>query len=244
MSDHGDPHPAALEHDHRLEHRLVPFRIAHILREERKTELAHELLHPLGAEGELPMADHGVRLQQRHAIDHVLALADQGGVAVLPGIAAVEERHAVPALGTDRREDGGDAIETAQPAVGSRKRREIRRRQGVGRRRTRRDLVEVEQSLAADVRHEPPRLADSEIDRGLAKQHWQELAVNVGDVHEGDIADRVEAKQLVLGQALLRKGPRPAAGRKRGGGGCNLEKIAPRKHGPVAPARNLAARSP
>ena len=84
-----------------------------------KPSLLDDFLHALGAERELPMPDHGVGLEQRHAVDHVLALALQRRVAVLPGVAAVEEHDAVAALGADRLEDGGDAVEPADPAVGS-----------------------------------------------------------------------------------------------------------------------------
>ena len=118
LSDHGDAHAAALDHRHGIEGGLVPLGVADVLREERKAELADQLLDPIGAEGELPVPDHGVRLQQRHAVDHVLTLADQGRVAVLPGIAAVEEHHPLAALGADRLEDRGDAVEPAQLAVG------------------------------------------------------------------------------------------------------------------------------
>ena len=55
----------------------------------------------LGPEREFPMTGHGVGLQKRHAVDHVLALGEHGGVAVLPGVAAVEEQCAVATLGAN-----------------------------------------------------------------------------------------------------------------------------------------------
>ena len=55
------------------------------------------------------------------------------GVAVLPGVAAVEEHDAVAALGADRLEDGGDAVEPAEPAVALGERGEILRGQRIGR---------------------------------------------------------------------------------------------------------------
>ena len=80
------------------------------------------------------------------------------------------------------------------------------------------------------MRHQPLGLADAEIDRRLAEQERHELGVDVGDVDERDVADRVEAQQLVLGQALLRERPGPAAGQNGRGCGRHLEKIAPRDH--------------
>ena len=79
-----------------VERRLVPFGVADVLREERKAELLGDLLDALGAERELPVAGHGVGLEQRHAVDHVLALGLHRGVAVLPGVAAVEEHACGP----------------------------------------------------------------------------------------------------------------------------------------------------
>ena len=45
-------------------------------------------------------------------------------VAVLPGVAAVEEHSAVAALGADRLQHGRDAVEPADAAVAFRQRRE------------------------------------------------------------------------------------------------------------------------
>ena len=45
------------------------------------------------------MAGHGVGLEQRHAVDHVLTLAAIGAERALPGVAAVEQQHFVAALG-------------------------------------------------------------------------------------------------------------------------------------------------
>ena len=182
LADHRDLDAAALDHGHRLERRLVPFGVADVLREERKAELLGDRLDALGAERELPMADHGVGLEQRHAVDHVLALGAHRRVAVLPGVAAVEEHRAVAALGADRFQHGRDAVEAAEPAVALGERGEILRGQRIGRRAAGRDLVEIEKVAPGDVRHLAARLADAEIDRRLAKQHRHELGVDVGEV--------------------------------------------------------------
>ena len=103
-------------------------------------------------------------------------LVMQRRVAVLPGVAAVEEHGAVTALGADRLEDRGDAVEPAEPAVALGQRGEILRGQRIGLSACRRDPVEIEKRAAGDVRHRPLRFADADIGRRLAEQHRHELA--------------------------------------------------------------------
>ena len=150
------------------------------------------------------MAGHGVGLEQRHAVDHVLALADERRIAVLPGVAAIEEGHAVAALGPDGAEHRRDAIEPAHAAIGLRKRGEILGRQRIGGGRRARNVVKVKQCAAGHVRNQAPRRADAEIDRRLAEIDRLKLAVDVGDVQQRDIAERIELQQLGLAQPLLR----------------------------------------
>src|SRR5262249_59566186 len=99
LTEHRDLEAAAIEQLERLERRLVPFGVTHIEREEREAELVDDFLHALLAIGELPVACHGVRLEQLEAVDHVLAERAVGHQGPLPGVAAVEEKHAVAALG-------------------------------------------------------------------------------------------------------------------------------------------------
>ena len=77
------------------------------------------------------------------------------------------------------------------------------------------------------MRHQTLDFADAEIDRRLAEQHRQQLAVDVGDVDQRDVADGVEAQQFGLREPLLRKGARPAGRNQRRGRGCKLKEIAP-----------------
>ena len=70
-----------------------------------------------------------------------------------------------------------------------------------------------------------PRLAD-----GSRNRSGIELGMNVGDVHQRDVAERIEPQQFVLRQTLLRKGLAPPARDDRRGRRRHLEKIAPRKH--------------
>jgi hypothetical protein len=64
---------------------------------------------------------------------HVLALALQRGIAVLPSVAAIEERDAITAFAADRLEDGRDPIKPADPSVGLGQRGEIVGAQRIGR---------------------------------------------------------------------------------------------------------------
>ena len=75
------------------------------------------------------------------------------------------------------------------------------------------------------MRRLSPRRADAEIDRRLAEIDRQQLAVNVGDMQQCDIAERVEFQQFGFAQPLLRHGAREgaAARRQRRGGGADLE---------------------
>ena len=72
LADHGDLGATPLEHLAGLEHRLLPFVVANILGQERERRLVGDLLDAVGAIGEFPMADHGIDLQRRHDVDHVL----------------------------------------------------------------------------------------------------------------------------------------------------------------------------
>ena len=226
LPDHRDLRAAALEHLRGLEGRLVPFGVANVLAQERAAEPVHDLLNPFGAEGELPVARHGVGLQQRHAVDHVLALAHHRGVAVLPGIAAIEEQNLVAALGADRVEHRGDAVEAAHPAVAAGQGNVVLRRQRIGQRRAAGDAVEVEVGASGDVGDLTARLAHPEIGRGLAEQHGLHLRVDVGQVDQGDVAHRLEGQEVVLGQALLGEGAGPARRHQGRGGGGDLQEVA------------------
>ena len=69
----------------------------------------------------------------------------------------------------------------------------------------------LEKIHAGKMRRLPARLADAEIDRRLAEIDRHELAVNVGDMQQRDIAERIELQQLGFAQALLRHRAREAA---------------------------------
>src|SRR5262249_12784765 len=69
----------------------------------------------------------------------------------------------------------------------------------------RRNAEFLQERSPAEVRRLPPRLTRADVDRGLANEHRHQLAVQVGDVQQRDIADAVEAQELLLGQPLLRQ---------------------------------------
>ena len=157
-------------------------------------------------------------------------LVEERGVAVLPGIAAVEKHDTIRPLGADRLENGGDAVEPAEPSVASGQGCEIQRGQRIGGRRARRDPVEVQKIPAADVWNQTLCFADCEIEGRLPIQHRKQLGVQIGDVNERDIAERSEAQQLVLRETLLREHPRYATRKNGQGGGSHLQQIAPGEH--------------
>src|SRR5262249_59697268 len=91
------------------------------------------------------------------------------------------------------------------------------------------DADPPQEVLAGQMRRLPPRLADAEIDRRLAKIDRHQLAVDVRDVQKRDVADAVELEKLGFGEALLRGGaaerPEPVAGRDRRGGRADLKPL-------------------
>ncbi len=176
------------------------------------------------------MADHGVRLEQGHAIDDVLALADERGVAVLPGVAAVEQDDAVAALGPDGIDDRGDAVEAADPPVGAGQRDEILAGQRMGCRGAARDIEVTEKISRSGLRRIASGVRQRHMRRRFAQEHRDQLRMQVGDMDQRDIAERRELEQLVLTQPLLREGAAPRAGPQGREGGGGLQKFASRRH--------------
>ena len=75
------------------------------------------------------------------------------------------------------------------------------------------------------------RRADAEIDRRLAEIDRHQLAMDVGDMQQRDIAERIELQQFGFAQPLLRHGAREtAAGCQRRGGGADLQQFAAGDH--------------
>jgi hypothetical protein len=80
------------------------------------------------------------------------------------------------------------------------------------------------------MRRQALRLADAEIDRGLAEIDRQQLRMNVGDMQQRDVAERVELQELVLCQPLLRQRARRQAGHHGRGRRPDLQKLAAGNH--------------
>src|SRR5665213_4245067 len=74
------------------------------------------------------------------------------------------------------------------------------------------------------MRRLPARLAYADIDRRLTEINRLQLAVDIGDMQQRHIAERVELQQLGLAHALLsHRACETAADRQRRGGRANLE---------------------
>ena len=179
------------------------------------------------------MAGHRVGMQQLDAIDHVLPARAVRRKRALPGVAAVEQQHLVAAFRAHRIDRGREPVEPADAAVAQRERGKVLRGQRIGGGRPGRDAEAREKIAAGDVRNRAARLAGAEIDRRLAEMHRKQLRMQVGEMQQRDVADRVETQQLVLREALLRESARPAGRHERGGRGGDLEEFAAREHGRV-----------
>ena len=156
--------------------------------EERISEILNDLVYAIGAEGELPVADHGVGLQQLHAVDHVLAVGLQRGIGALPGVAAIEEQHlVVAAFGADGLDQRGGAVKPAQLAVGGRQVHVIKEGVGVGQRRARLDAEVLEELLAHQVRRNAGIVAHADIGVRRPEVDGLELGVHVGEVQQRDL---------------------------------------------------------
>src|SRR4030095_4863646 len=80
-----------------------------------------------------------------------------------------------------------------------------------------------EERRSSDVGRLSPRLADAEIDRRLAEMDRQELPVNVGNVKQRHVTERIELEQVRFGEALLRHRTRERAITSQQCGGCGAE---------------------
>ena len=135
LADDGDLHAAALEHLPRLEDLFLEFVVAHVLGEEREGERFDDFLDPFGAQRELPMPGHRVRLEQVHALDDVLRLRLQRGPGIRPGVTAIEQQAAVLSpLGADGLDGHRHPVVTTHAAVILRELAEILAGQRIGHR--------------------------------------------------------------------------------------------------------------
>src|SRR4029077_325981 len=245
LPEYRDPQPAFLEQLHRLERRTNPFGIANVVSQKRIVERLDQLFHPRFAIGEFPMAGHGVRLEQRHAIDHVLAFAAVRAERSLPGIATIEEKDLlVAAFAAHVFDHRSQPIEPADAAIGFRQSCKIQVRQGIGRCGFLRDAEASEKIHARKMRRLPPRFADSEIDRRLTKVDREELAMDVSDMQQHDIAERIKPEKLRFTQVLLRDGAyeRAVASRESRGSNADVKNFTASNH--QSPSRSFRGMPP
>src|SRR3954447_9163615 len=80
------------------------------------------------------------------------------------------------------------------------------------------------------MRRLAPRLADAEIDRRLAEEDRPQLGVDVGQMDEGDVAERLAREEGPRGEPLLREGPAPPVRQDGRRGGGDLEEVAAGGH--------------
>ena len=98
--------------------------------------------------------------------------------------------------------------EAAHPAVAACRFGEVEMGAGMRERCSRRYAEILEQRFADEVRRSPARLADADVQVGLAEVHRQELRVAIREVQERDFAGRVgqaiEGFRAVGGEAFPR----------------------------------------
>jgi hypothetical protein len=186
--------------------------------------LLDDLLHPLHAVGELPMAGHHVHGQQLARVDHVLRVGPQAGGAALPGVAAVEQQR-TRAAGFEHLHQRGQVGKPTHAAIAPRRLLEIQHREGVRLGRPGLQAGSLEQVLAHQVWQLPLHRADTQVDAGLAEPDRLELRVAIGHVQQRDVA---EARDVVEGALrLLGVGVGMSAQRHAGhaGGTQHLEEL-------------------
>ncbi len=164
-------HAVDLAHHVGLEHRVAEVGGLDVLGDE--VDLAGEvllddLLHPLHAVGELPVAGHHVHAQQLAGVDHVLRLGPQRGGRALPGVAAVEQQRA-GAAGLQALDQRGQVREAADLAVAPRGLLEVEVGERMRHRRAGRHPGRLQQVLAHQVRQLALHGADAEVDARLAE---------------------------------------------------------------------------
>ena len=90
------------------------------------------------------------------------------------------------------------------------------------------------------MRRLAPRLADAEIDRRLAEEDRPQLGVDIGQMDEGDVAERLEGEEVALREPLLREGPAPPVRQDGRRGGGDLEEVAAGGHFRLSDKRRLS----
>jgi hypothetical protein len=213
----------------RREHRVAEIGGAHVLGEELDSSgkiLRHDLLHPLGAERELPVAGHHVDAEELAGVDHVLALRPQRRRRSLPRVAAVEKER-LRARRFQSLDESCEVREAADLAVGLRRggKVEIRERMRVG--SSGRDAEILEQTFADEMRRAPLEAAEAQVDARLAVEARQELRVAVREVEQAHVAERRDVVHSSSAAALGERLARSKRKSRRGAGREHVQEFAP-----------------
>ena len=212
LPDHGDADAALLEHARGVKHRLVEVGVADVAGQKRYARRARliDACRTARSRARAPSVNSQcpvVASMPSACITAIMSapLDCKRRVGALQRVAAVEQQHALgAALGPDRLDQRRHAIHAADPAIGpapaprSRPRSACRRSSEAGRNAERRQEL-----LSDEVRQLTSRLADAEIERGLAKVERLELRMAVGHVQKGELALRREAQKVVLPDRAL-----------------------------------------
>jgi len=223
LADHGHLHAVHLLQRVGWKDLVLEVGRAHVLRDE--IDAALEVLiddfpHPLHAESHLPVGGHHVDAEQLAGVDHVLRVGPQRRARALPGVATVQQQRAGAAR-LQALHQGGQVRETADLAVGSRRRREVEIGEGMRLDRLRRDVELAQQVLADQVRRLAQCVGHAEVDARLAKVDRQQLRMAVGEVQEVHVA---EAWQFVH-PGVWAGSQRLARGDRHAGGGGHREQL-------------------
>jgi len=81
---------------------------------------------------------------------------------------------------------------------------EVLRRQRVGRRRFRRNVILAEHLASGEMRRDASRLGKTEVDRWLAQIDRTKLPVQIGKMQKRHVSEPREAQQLAFSELLLR----------------------------------------
>ena len=77
LTNYSNLYAAPLKIGCAVKNTFFPFSIKTVTAQERVTHLINQLFHTVFAKGELPMPDHGIRLQRFHGCNHIRALGFQ-----------------------------------------------------------------------------------------------------------------------------------------------------------------------
>ena len=198
------------------------------MREKWKRQRLGNLFHPLGTNRKLPVSCHRIRFQQVDRFDHILRFGLQRCPGVGPAVPPIEQQNPLATLSADSLDDCRQPIKSAHTAVVFCKRHKVLIGERIGHRRTRRDAECLEEGLACKMGRKPFGFTHSEVDGRFPEMLRHELRVQIGDVNNRHLAERIKLKQVRLAQALLRcnlpKRSTPAA-KKRGRCHGSLSKL-------------------